>query len=225
MVAVTKTAIAVVAIALPDSINPSLIIAALYQAATSHPRRRTAAFTLAAFAATLAGGVLLAFGLGDLIRSVVPEPSRTLKFALVTVAGCGLMLGGVAVWLRRAALTRQEPKSAGKASASSGSAALMGVGIAGVELLTAFPYFAAIALVVAAPTSLAGQVSLLVLYNVIYVLPLIAIVIVCFVLRDRAEAILEPMRAAVLKHWPTVVAPLTFVAGAAVAAYGITRLV
>jgi|SRR5947209_8410359 len=56
-------ALTVAAIALPDSINPSLIFADVYLAAGPHPQRRTAAFTAAAFAVTFAGGVLFAAGI------------------------------------------------------------------------------------------------------------------------------------------------------------------
>ena len=68
-------ALAVVAIALPDSLNPSLIVAAIFLALGQHPFRRTLAFTLAAFVVTLAGGMLIALGLGDLILSLLPHPS------------------------------------------------------------------------------------------------------------------------------------------------------
>ena len=48
-----------------------------------------------AFTVTLAGGVLLALGLGDLILSLVPKPSPTLKYALEIAVG--VLLVGVAV--------------------------------------------------------------------------------------------------------------------------------
>jgi len=50
--------------------------------------------------------------------------------------------------------------------------------IAGFELLTAFRYFAAVTLAVGSSGVGRWGLSLLVLYNIIYVLPLVAIVIV-----------------------------------------------
>ena len=59
-----------------------------------------------------------------------------------------------------------------------------------MELLTAFPYFAAIAMIVGSGVSDVGKLSLLVLYCVIYTLPLIAIAVVIAVMGERAERIL-----------------------------------
>src|SRR5437763_1908777 len=103
-------ALAVSAIALPDSLNPSLIGVATYLAARPNPRRRTAAFTAAAFAVTLAGGALLALGLGDLILSVVPKPDPTLKYALEIAAGVLLVLAGAGIWWRRLALVSEQSR-------------------------------------------------------------------------------------------------------------------
>ena len=104
-----KLAVAVVAIALPDCINPSLIGGELLVATGSHPRRRTAAFTLAAWTVTFVVGVAFALGLGDLIVSPVPKPGATLKYALIAAAGLVLVVGGAVVWIRRKALTSAKP--------------------------------------------------------------------------------------------------------------------
>src|ERR1700742_3707512 len=95
---VLKLAVAVVAIALPDCINPSLIAGELFVATGEHPRRRTAAFTSAAFAATSVFGLALALGLGDLILSLVPKPSAPVKYSLIAAAGLVLVIGGRGVW-------------------------------------------------------------------------------------------------------------------------------
>ena len=70
-------AIAVIAIALPDSINPTLIAAELLVAAGPRPGIRALAFTIAAATVTLVAGFALALGLGDLIVSLLPKPGRT----------------------------------------------------------------------------------------------------------------------------------------------------
>jgi hypothetical protein len=101
---------------------------------------------------------------------------------------------------------------------------LMGTGIAGVELFTAFPYFAAIAMVVGSSIPLSGKVVLLVLCNTIYVLPRIVIVIVCAVKGDRAGRLLAPVGGWIAMRWPIVVAPLVAAAGVALMAYAIVQL-
>ena len=100
----------------------------------------------------------------------------------------------------------------------------MGAGIAGLELLTAFPYFAAIAMIVGSGVSDAGKLFLLTLYCVIYTLPLIAIAVLIAVMGKRAERILGPVGDWLSAHWPVVVGPLTAAFGIGVLAFGIVQL-
>jgi cytochrome c biogenesis protein CcdA len=217
-----KLAAAVVMIALPDCINPTLIGAELFVATGGHPRRRTAMFTLAAFTVTLAFGLAFALGLGDLVLSLLPKVGPTVKYALIAAAGVVLTTGGAIVWFRRDALAgSQAPETRIR---SHGSSALIGAGIAGVELLTAFPYFAAIALIVGSDVSHAGKLSLLVLYCVIYALPLIAIAVAFAIMGERAERVMKPVGDWLLVHWPLIIGPMTAVIGVIVLVFGIVEL-
>jgi cytochrome c biogenesis protein CcdA len=219
---VLKLAVAVVAIALPDCINPTLIGGELFVATGPHPRRRTAAFTLAAWTVTFVFGLAFALGLGDLILSFLPKPGETVKYELITAAGAVLVVGGTVVWIRRKALAGSDPTDHRRQS--HGSSALIGAGIAGLELLTAFPYFAAIAMIVGSGVSNAAKLSLLVLYCIIYTLPLIAIAGVFAVMGQRAERILRPVGDWLFAHWPMIVGPLTATIGIGVLAFGIVQL-
>lgn len=213
---------AVVAIALADCVNPSLIGGELFVATGEHPRRQAAAFTLAAWTVTFAFGLAVALGLGDLILSFVPKPGATVKYGLITAAGVALVVGGAMVWVRRKALVSAEPGDARREPHR--PAALMGAAIAGLELLSAFPYFAAIAMITASGASNAGKLSLLVLYCVIYTIPLTAIAVVLAVMGQRAERILRPAGDWLSAHWPVVVAPLTAAFGIAMLVFGIVQL-
>lgn len=217
-----KLALTVVAIALPDCINPSLIGGELFVAAGPHPRRRAATFTAAAWTVTFVFGVAFALGLGDLILSLVPKPGPTVKYALITAAGAVLVAGALVIWIRRRALASSHPSA--DHEKSSGSPAAIGAGIAGFELLTAFPYFAAIALIVGSGVSNAAKLSLLALYCVVYALPLLVIAAVLFIMGDRGEQRLRPVGDWLLRNWPRVVGPLTGVIGVAVLAFGIVQL-
>jgi cytochrome c biogenesis protein CcdA len=221
---VLSLALVVSAIALPDSINPSLILTDLYLAAGPRPRRRTATFAITVFAVTFFGGVLVALGLADLVRSLLPKLSAEVKYGLIVAGGVSLGLGGVAIWAKRQVLAdRQQPKA--KRSGSPGqSAVVMGAGIASVELLTAFPYFAAISIIVGSGASSAGKVLLLGIYNLVYVLPLIGIAIVCAVMGPGAAGFLSRIRDRVLSRWPVVVAPLAVAVGLGLTAFGVLRL-
>jgi len=220
---VLSLAVAVVAIALPDSINPSLIAAELLLAADQHPGRRTMTFALSVWTVTFFIGLALALGLGDLILSVLPKPGATVKYALLTAAGVVLVVGSTVVWTRRKALG--SPGSTSDAGHKShASPVLLGGGIAGLELLTAFPYFAAIAIIVGSSASDPGKVWLLVLYCIVYTLPLIGIAVLCLVMGDRAERAVRPVVDWMLTRWPVIVGPLAAIIGVGLTAYGIVKL-
>lgn len=218
-------ALAVLAIALPDSLNPSLIVADAYLTLGPGSVVRTAAFTLGAFAVTLAGGLVLALGLGDLIVSLLPKLSHHVKYEVLTGLGVALALGGAVIWWRRHDLVDSEPRPREQQPASgSSSAVLMGSGLAGVELLTAFPYFAAIAMIAGSSEPAGGKVALLLLYDVVYVLPLIAITVACMIWGERAARRLQPIADWIATHWPMIVAPLVSLVGVGMAVYGLVQL-
>lgn len=217
-------AIAVVAIAIPDCINPTLIGAEVFFGAGQHPARQTAGFALAAFAVTFLVGLALALGLGDLILSVLPKPGATVKYALITAAGIVLVAGGAVLWLRRKSLAAGSGPEEHHGNEARGSPVLVGAGIAGLEVLTAFPYFAAIALIVGSSASGSGKIFLLALYCVVYAAPLFGIAVVCAVMGSRAEGVLRPVTDWLLSRWPMFVAPLAAVIGIGLTAYGVVRL-
>jgi cytochrome c biogenesis protein CcdA len=216
---VTRLVLAVALIALPDCLNPSLILTELVLAGGARPRRDTAVFTLAAMATTFLGGVAIAAGLRELLLALLPKPSTALQGALTVGAGAVLVAGGVLLWIHR---DRAAARLHG-AQARNGPAALLGVTVAAVELVTAFPYFAAIALMVGSDVSDVQKVALLVLYNVLYALPLIVIAAVCAVAGTGAQRLLAPVTDWVLRRWPGLVAWLMGAAGIALLAYGVAR--
>jgi cytochrome c biogenesis protein CcdA len=219
---VLRLAITVVAIALPDCINPTLIAGELFVATGSRRRRRVALFTIGAWIVTFAFGVALTIGLGDLILSLVPKPKASVKYALITAAGVVLIVGGAVVWVRRRSLASSEASD--HLSVRHGSSAAIGAALAGVELVTAFPYFAAIALIVGARVSNASKLFLVALYSTVYMLPLIVIAVAVAVMGERAERRLRPVGAWMLARWPVIVGPLTVAFGIGVTAFGIAQL-
>jgi cytochrome c biogenesis protein CcdA len=217
-----KLTLAIVAIALPDCLNPSLIGGQLLVATRPRPRRGVAAFTIGAWTVTFLFGLAVALGLGDLILSLVPKPGASVKYGLITAAGVVMIVGGVIIVTRRHALAAAVPSA--EQPPTDRSAALIGASLAGVELLSAFPYFAAIALIVGSDVSGAEKLSLLVLYCVIYTLPLIAIAVMFAVMDDKAERALRPTGDWLMGHWPLVVGPVTGAIGIGLLGYGISHL-
>jgi cytochrome c biogenesis protein CcdA len=138
------------------------------------------------------------------------------------VVGAALLATGVAVWLGRRTLARKELPVRG---GGRGSALITGASIAAVELPTAAPYFAVIAGIVASDASIPQEAGLLVLYNVAFVLPLLAIVLVLLVAGERADPLLRRGGAWVERRWPVVLVGLLLFVGSVLAFLGGTGLV
>ena len=209
-------------IGLADSLNPSTIVPALYLAAGRQARRSVFQFMFSVFAVYLLGGLLIAFGPGQLVISLLPRPGRPVSYALELAAGLAMLVAWAYLWIHRERLSRRKistPRTAGRSSA------LLGATIMALELPTAFPYFAAIAAIVAADLNPVKQIMLLLLFNVCFVLPLLAIFITLEVAGPRAADVLARARERLEARWPTVLAVVALLAGLFVTLLGVTGLV
>jgi cytochrome c biogenesis protein CcdA len=211
----------VVSIGLADSLNPTTIAPALYMAEGKRAVARVVEFTLGVFAVYLVGGLLVVLGPGELIVDLFARPGPTARHVIEIIAGVAMLAGAVVLWRKRNALatTRPEPRRL-----ETRSSAILGATISAVELPTAFPYFAAIATVVGSGASLTRQIFLLVLFNVCFVLPLIAIAVVLAVAGDEAQVLLTRARDAFRANWPKVLAAVALVAGVLVILLGVSGL-
>jgi cytochrome c biogenesis protein CcdA len=211
----------VVSIGLADSMNPSTIAPGLYLAMGPRARAGLVQFTFGVFAVNLVGGAAIALGPGQALLAIVPKPNATTRYIAEVVAGVVMLVGAVVLWRRRKTLARRElptPRSQGR------SALLLGATIGVVELPTALPYFAVIAAVVGSGFGPIRQLALLGLYNVTFVLPLIAMIVILTVAPARAERILRSTRDWLQRHWPVLLAGLALLAGTFVTVIGITGL-
>jgi cytochrome c biogenesis protein CcdA len=208
----------VVLIALGDSVNPSTVGPALYLAAAEHPRRQVSGFLVGLVAVNLFAGLVLLLGPGQFLLSLVPKPTPTAKHWLEIVGGLALLgLAGV-LWFRRRKLARHElPGLEGRKS----SAIALGAGIGVIELPTALPYFAVIAVISGSGIRLIPKVLALVVYNIVFVAPIIAILIALVVLGDRANEPLARVRGWLQAHWPAVSAGVAGIVGVAILGLGI----
>jgi cytochrome c biogenesis protein CcdA len=210
----------VVAIGLADSLNPTTIAPALYLAVGQNARRRVAEFTAAVFLVSLAGGVAITLGPGQLLLSALPHPDRTTRYIAETVAGAAMLVASAMLWRRRHRLKKLEPPvdPGGKSSA------ILGAMITAVELPTAFPYFAAIAAINSSGLGTPREIFLLVLFNLCFVSPLIAILIVLTVAGDGATAVLTRAREWLQRRWPTLLSGLALIAGMFIIWLGVSGL-
>jgi cytochrome c biogenesis protein CcdA len=211
----------VISIGLADSVNPSTIAPALFLAGGEQGRREIAEFTLGVFAVYLLGGLVIALGPGQLLLSLIPKPTRHVRYILELIAGVAMLAAASFLWSYRNRLSAREVPSP---SPDGKSSAILGATITAVELPTAFPYFAAIAAIVGSGLDPARQAILLVIFNLCFVLPLIVIIGVLSMPSDHAQEWLMGARQWLEARWPVVLALLALIAGVFVTLLGITGL-
>lgn len=212
----------VVPIAIGDSLNPSTIAPALYLASGERARKSVAAFTAAVLLVHLAGGAAIALGPGQLVLSLLNQLGQRIGDILAIAAGAAMTTVAGVMWYKRRRLAQKELPSPNPKGRSS---ALLGATIIAVELPTAFPYFAAIALIIGSRQPTASQALPLVLYNTCFVLPLIAILLTLMLAGDEADTRLTRARASLQRRWPSVVALLLLLVGVSFAALGAGALI
>ena len=193
----------IVSIAAADSLNPSTLAPALFFAIGPHGRRDVVTFALGVFAVSFAGGLALTFGPGQALLTRVSKPSPHTVHLIELVAGGAALPAAAMLWRVRA---RVAARLAGGKQPSGRSAWLVGAGIMAVELPTAVPYFAAIAAIVESGHRDTTQIVLVLLYNVVFVAPLIVLFAVLALAGARGTQIAARARVQ-LDLWAPRVAP------------------
>jgi len=219
---VARAALVVALIGLGDSLNPATIAPAMFLATREHPTRRVAEFLIGFLGVNLLAGLLIMLGPGELLLAILPKPSREAKHIIELVAGIGLLVLAAGIFSRRSTLRQRSlPASSGRRR----TGVALGAGLAAVELPTALPYFAAIAIIVGTDASIPGQILLLAIFNVCFTLPVIALLVALLVAGDRAKPVLTRANTWLQHHWPAVLAGILGVIGAVVAALGLAGIV
>jgi cytochrome c biogenesis protein CcdA len=209
-----------ISIGFADSLNPSTIAPAMYLATSKRdPRRQVMQFTLGVLAVYLLGGLAIALGPGELVLDLAPHPKPELKYLFEIIGGVVLLTIAVIVWAFRKLLAQRELP---EAKADGRSSAILGATITAVELPTAFPYFAAIAAVVSSGYGIGHRVFLILIFNVAFILPLLAILAVLQFAGPNAQRVLGTSRGWLERNWPVALAAIALVAGAFCVFIGVT---
>jgi cytochrome c biogenesis protein CcdA len=211
----------VASLALADSINPVTIAIAIYLASTRDPQRRLARYAAGVFAVYLAGGLVLVLGPGVLLRAAV-EGSHRRGFHLASLLIGSLVIGlAIVLWAKRRRWTRL---GLPQRLLTTESSFALGAAVTALDLPTAFPYFGAIGAIVSSDLAIPGQVVLLVVFNALYVLPLVAVLLARSLFGERAEAFLARASESIERLSPAVLTLLTLAAGIALVVRGANGL-
>jgi cytochrome c biogenesis protein CcdA len=182
---------AIVGLAVVDSINPSALLATIALLLRGRPARPLVALYVAAVLVTyLAVGLALTLGLG-LTPSAVLESD--LAYLAQGVLGAAMLAYAVAAPGRRRGRGPVEPRRLPAAGRPAAVFAL-GVAVTVLELPTALPYLGAVGAITRAELAVAEWLPLLLLYNLIFVVPPLALLAGHLALGDRADRLLERLR-------------------------------
>ena len=214
----------VLSIGLADAINPTTLAPAFLLATAPDGAKAVGRFTLGVFAVSLAGGLVLLLGPGQLILSALPHPDARGKAWAEAIGGVVLLGLAAVTWIHRERIASRLAKEDDDPKTSDRGALALGAGIMAIELPTALPYFAAIAAILASPFALGTQIALVVLYNVTFVAPLLVLFVARKVAGETAAARLERIGAWLRVRAPAAIAILLAVLGVVVAAVGLAHL-
>jgi cytochrome c biogenesis protein CcdA len=214
-------AILVLSVAGIDSLNPSTIAPAAVLALGERPARRVGLFTLGVFAVSTAGGLFLLFAVGQSVVARFAHPSPHTQHVLELAIGVALLLIAGLLWVLRHQLRAhlgREPTGGG------GSALLLGAGIMAIELPTAFPYFAAILATVGAVHGAVRQTVFVVLYNLVFVAPLLGLTLLVALTGYRYRDNIDRASRVIRTRGPDFLPPGIAVIGGALVVIGLRGL-
>jgi cytochrome c biogenesis protein CcdA len=210
----------VASIALADSVNPSTVVPALWIASAARGRGLLS-YTVGVFAVYLAGGLLLVFGPGPALITALHHVRGPVEHAVEAIGGVVALAFAIWLWCTRG---RQEGEPRRRGPQTHASAFGLGAGIMAIELPTAFMYFGAISAILAAHHPAAVEIALLLVYNTLFVAPLVAIVAVRRLAGERAERWLASGRTWLRRAGQVVLTGAAGAAGTGLLVTGVTGL-
>jgi cytochrome c biogenesis protein CcdA len=160
------------ALAVLDSINPSAIVVTLYLLSYERVTAQVVVYVAAIFLTYLTLGAMMMLGIDVLLPALRTTFGGRLGYILQGFIGLALLLYAI-----RAPTTTKSPRRVEPSARTYAALALLGVTVTAMELPTAVPYFGATALLTTAGLPMARWLPLLVLYNAIFVLPPVVLLV------------------------------------------------
>ena len=175
---------ALLPLALLDSLNPSALMVALWLLSQPHAAPRLLACVAGILAAYLSPGIVMMLGATAARDTLIAVLDHPVALGAQALLGAGLL--AYAIFAPSHAHQAREPRA--PAGGQLAAFVLLGMTVTVVELVTALPYFAAIALMVGADLSPARWLPLLVGYNLVFVAPPLLLLGLHALLGHRTDA-------------------------------------
>ncbi|RAM50647.1 MAG: hypothetical protein C6Y22_15820 [Hapalosiphonaceae cyanobacterium JJU2] len=190
----TMLLVSLFACALIDSLNPTGTVLQIYLLSTPRPIVRSATFIFGIFAAYWTGGLLFALGLTKVIADLFNSIDRFI-YVIQFISGVVLIATG---WTLNTSSKKQKTIKRPK-SLKPIHTFLLGMVVTVWDLPTAIPYISAIDQLIRLKLDLPRLMLALFLYNLIFVLPLIVLLGIYLLLKDKSAALFDNFHQQIIK--------------------------
>jgi cytochrome c biogenesis protein CcdA len=174
---------ALLGLSLLDSVNPSALVVALWLLSRPHAASRLLAYVGGILIAYLGLGVAMMLGFGALRDALGDSLDHPAALIAQGVLGAGLLAYGI--FAPKSALQAPEPHAPARGRLV--GYVVLGMTVTAVELVTALPYFAAIALMLGADLAPLQWLPLLLAYNAIFIAPPLLLLALHALLGSRSD--------------------------------------
>lgn len=182
--------ITLISLALVDCLNPATISTqAFLLIGTQKPQRRAIAHALGVYVSYFLIGFLIVFGLGELIKPLLTYTLGTVEYAILLIVGSILVF--LALRMNAKNQTKMGTYIEKVRNLSPVKTFFFGFFSTFMDIPTAFPYFAAITLLIGVQLPFMGLTTLLLIYDFIYILPLLILVGIYLVTRGKSASLLQ----------------------------------
>jgi cytochrome c biogenesis protein CcdA len=182
--------VSLVAIAALDSLNPTAVSLQIYLLSTPKPIARSISFILGVFLAYWAVGLFVILGLRKLITTLIGDANFSLPdphiYTIQFLVGLALLIAGFQL---RTSTQEEQGKRPKKLTVE--RTFLLGLAMTILESPTALPYLAAIEQIARAKLDLFTIMSILGLYNLVFVSPLIILVGIYIIFYPQSATLLN----------------------------------
>jgi cytochrome c biogenesis protein CcdA len=197
-----------VTVALIDSINPNAIAVQIYLLSTPKPIKRSLSFIVGDFLTNLIAGLLITFGLSQVIFQIFSRFSE-IFYLFQFLLGIALVLLGCYFYK----VFSREKNIKKSNSLKPIHAFFLGVTIALSEAPTALPYLAAIEKIAQKNLSFSQIIELLTIYNLVFICPLIVLLLIYLCFQQESVVVLDYIQLFVNRWIPKIMRLIVVIFG------------